>query len=177
MKKKKLKGFSILETLVTLAIFGIMTAMLSQAILININITRKASVRSRIREEMSQISSLIERDVRNAQLVGTCGLVPPNENKCTITSVSSFTWTDNCPSLGGGIKSICRKDLAGNILYQSSKVLSITTLKFQVITPAGITDPTKSTILVTIIGAAVNPNLNINNQVRQLAVSTRNFTI
>ncbi len=176
MKKKKLKGFSLLETLVTLAIFGIMTAMLSQAILINITITRKASVRSRIREEMSEISSLVERDIRNAQLIGTCG-VAGTENKCTVTSVASFTWTDNCPSLGVGIKSICRKDLTGNILYQSSKILSISTLKFQVITPAGITDPTKSTILVTIVGAAVNPNLKINNQVRQLAVSTRNFTI
>jgi len=163
--------------LVTLAIFGIMMALLSQSLILNININRKAFYRSRIREELSDVVGQIERDIRNSSIISTCGVDgQTNENKCQITHVSTLTWTDNCPSLGTGIKSICKKDVNGKVQFQSSEIINIESVTFDILQSSG-TDASKATVYVTIIASAVNPSLTITNQIRQVAISTRNFTI
>lgn len=189
MKKlnTKLKAFSILETIVTLAIFGILMAMLSQVILINISVSRKTFARARIREELAEVVSLIQRDVRNATLVTKCEKLSSGVSQCIMSHKELLVWTDSCPVPTGGdpnIKRVCRKTgvvdpnnpSSGTVTYTTSDILNIKTLAFDINLQVG-TDGTKSTILITLLADATNENFEVKNQVRQSAISTRNYTL
>ncbi|MBW7953189.1 MAG: type II secretion system protein [Candidatus Dojkabacteria bacterium] len=178
--RKTIKAFSLVEMLITIAIFGILIAMISQVILINIQVSRKTFIRSQIREELAEIGTLIQRDVRNARLIGECGetsLENRTINRCLMSHIEEFVWTDDCPGSSEGIKKICKKSVPDEqLLFESSDLITFERLNFEVNLSSG-TDGTRSTILVTLYSSASNPNFDVNNQVRQIAVSTRNFTL
>lgn len=177
---KTIKAFSLVEMLITIAIFGILIAMISQVILINIQVSRKTFIRSQIREELAEIATLIQRDVRNARLIGECGANTQENrtiNRCLMSHIEEFVWTDDCPGSSEEIKKICKKSVPGEqLLFESSDLITFERLNFEVNLSSG-TDGTRSTILVTLYSSASNPNFDVNNQVRQIAVSTRNFTL
>lgn len=65
-KGKNFKALSIVEMLVTMAIFAILSVMLLQSLFLNIRLSTQINIRARIRSEMDQLQTLIERDIRNA---------------------------------------------------------------------------------------------------------------
>ncbi|MFQ5492622.1 MAG: PilW family protein [Candidatus Dojkabacteria bacterium] len=186
IQSKLMKGFSLVETLITLAIFGILMAMLSQILIINISISRKTFARSRIRDEMSELVTLIQRDIRNAKIIGECGEKTEGSEtftECQIYHAEEFVWTDNCPD-EGEVQRLCKLTVVDpaipgdvpDVLFQTSDLINVDDFGLEVGLSQG-DDGTKSTILVTVLASSANENFEVNNQVRQIAVSTRNFTL
>lgn len=64
------------EMLVTMAIFAILSVMLLNSLLLNVRLSTKINVRARVRSDLNEIVTQIERDIRNAQEITECG--PPN---------------------------------------------------------------------------------------------------
>lgn len=79
---KKIKGFSLLELVVSLAIFGILLAILSNLIIINMRVVLRNRARTRVREETGIALKLLKKDIRNAESLdpGTC-----TSSNCTLT--------------------------------------------------------------------------------------------
>lgn len=177
--QKKHKAFSLLETLITLAIFGILMAMLTQVILINLQVSRKTFARSRVREEISELITLIQRDVRNADLIKDCGQSTVSGivvNSCAISHVEEFVWTDKCPNETSTLNRVCKLDLSGNPIFITSDFLNFSKFSFETGTSSTKTGA-QQIILVTLVANTVNPSFEVNNQVRQVAVSSRNYTL
>ena len=190
--KTKRKAFSLIETLVTLAVFGILLAMLFQILMLNIKISRKISARTRVREEISELVSLMQRDLRNADYIFECSNGVKDfdedgdkENGCRIQSQGeNIVWVDSSHDRCNGNK-ICRLDYSTNpneVMYESSGILTLepydstnpnSGVSFQSnIDPV---DNAKAEILITFNASATNDNWDVNTQVRQIAVSTRNY--
>lgn len=184
----KKKAFSLVETVVTLAVFGILLAMLSQVLLLNIRVSRKISERSRIREELAEFVGLLQRDLRNASFVevdvnpddSKCGenvdldgFGGENDNGCQMSHVQTFYWVDGSSTHCDSGR-VCKVDAnTGDLLFQTSDVLNIEEIDFDYAIFEG--DDAKATIIVTLIANASNPTWDITDQVRQISVSTRNF--
>lgn len=185
MKKKKLKAFSLVETLVTLVVFGILLAMLSQVLLLNLQVSRKIQARTRVREELAELVGLLQRDVRNADIIyigaGECDdtndfdMNSQNDRGCRMFVTDDILWVDgghgSCPA-----NHLCKLQWSNqnNVLYQSSDILSVDSVSFQAQEFLSV-ENTSATLIVTLNVAASNPNWEVNNQVRQITVSTRNF--
>lgn len=183
--RKKIKAFSLVETMVTLAIFGILMAMLSQVLLLNLEVSRKISARTRIREELSALVGLLQRDMRNAGhiVLEECGdnLKIDNwsgVNGCKMSHVESFVWVNNehdlCKKANTAVQSLCRI-VDGEITFRTSDVLNIDSISFQSSQIEDEKGTKKATIIVTIIASAANPSWDVTDQVRQIVVTTRNF--
>ncbi len=182
MHKRKLAGVSLLETVITIGIFGLLMAMLMQTLLLNIQISRRITERSRVREELTALTGFIQRDMRNASVIDAnqCGLVeldnsPTHDDPefgCVMSHVSTVMWVyghDSCPT-----DSICKIDIAtGDILYNSADILKIDQANFELQTFE--VDGSKGVLMVTLYASPANPNWDVSQQVRQISVATRNF--
>ncbi|HLD03593.1 MAG TPA: prepilin-type N-terminal cleavage/methylation domain-containing protein [Candidatus Dojkabacteria bacterium] len=188
---KKIKGYSLVEVLVTLTIFAILTVMLMNTIFLNIRISRTISNRTRMRSDLNELTSLIERDIRNASNIEECqsdylvNLIPVPYCKMSIPNSalgnSIFDWSYNCFGTNqGGSEyfdhSVCKRDATGKTVYFSSKILQIDSVSFEKIVD-NLVETNKVTIIVTIVASARNTSWNINNQVRQIIISTRNYRV
>jgi len=71
MKKifKNKKGFSLLELLITLAIFAILMVTTTALLVINLKAARKIKARSYAREETAFMFNVLKKDIRNANSV------------------------------------------------------------------------------------------------------------
>src|SRR5690606_13353587 len=72
-KNKRKKAYSLVEILVSLGIMSIVITMLFNVLIVGLQSTVKVIARSSIREEMSNISGQITRDIRNSDKVTACG--------------------------------------------------------------------------------------------------------
>lgn len=75
MNKKNLKAYSLLELLVTIAIFAILVAMITQVLVLSVNTGRKIAIHSKVKGDLSEIAVMIRRDFRNVGKI--------NESKCS----------------------------------------------------------------------------------------------
>jgi len=66
---RSMRGFSLLELLITLAILGILMVTVTNLILINLKVARIVQGRSYAREETSFMLNLLKKDIRNAENV------------------------------------------------------------------------------------------------------------
>lgn len=181
----RLKAYSILEVLITLALFGVLIAMLSNILLLNFKTSRQVAYRSKIREELSELVSLIQRDMRNADYVvlAECGNGQLINNQatvdgCKMSHVEEFVWVNQTyqacrDSSIVDINRICKIDSSGNVIYKTSDEIQIDQINFDILTEG--LDGKQATIIITLIASAANPNWEVDNQVRQITVSTRNF--
>jgi len=164
-----------LEILVTMTIFGVIIVLLTQILILNVELSQKTFMRARIREEISEVLTLIQRDIRNAYYIDECGLdTDTGENRCQIGHVKEFTWTDACPN--ESVDKICKINSANQLQYETSDEVKIESLNFEIGLSSG-EDGTKSTIVVTILASSSNEAFDVKNQVRQLVVSTRNYSL
>lgn len=173
-KQKKLKkAYSLAEVIISLAIIGVILTILFNALIIAIQVTNKSLSRSVVREEISEATTLISRDIRNADIILNCGDTVASQSCDMVLNGVRVSW-----SVCG--VSVCRNEMGANgsstLTYQSSEILSISTFNFE----RGIstlTDPRKGNILFTIVGSHSNERLNITNIVRQVTISTRNYSL
>ena len=184
----KLAGYSLVEVLVTLTIFAILTVMLMNTIFLNIRISRTISNRTRMRSDLNELTSLIERDIRNASSIIEC-LSDYGVNSvpyCKISIPNSalgnsiYDWVYNCFGANNPLgeyypESVCKRDVTGATVYFSSKILKINSISFDKIVDN--VDHNKVTIIVTINASARDTSWNINTQIRQVIVSTRNYRV
>lgn len=66
-KVKNCKGFSLLELLITLAIFAILLVTTTTILFVNMTVARRVKARSYAREESAFMLNLLKKDVRNAE--------------------------------------------------------------------------------------------------------------
>lgn len=62
-------GFSLVELLVTLAIFGILMATVTSIIVVNLRVARRIKARTYVREETAFMLNVLKKDLRNADNV------------------------------------------------------------------------------------------------------------
>ncbi|MEP7103471.1 MAG: prepilin-type N-terminal cleavage/methylation domain-containing protein [Candidatus Dojkabacteria bacterium] len=170
--KKKLKAYSLVEIVVSLGIMGVVMTMLFSVLILSLQITFKILARSVVREEVSNVSSLISRDIRNSDTITNCG-GPSSTVVCElILDGEKYQWT-KCGDR------MCKDHVlsTGNVnVYMSSASIKFTTVSFDM----GFSDPTnksRQNILITLVGAHTNLNFNVNNVLKQTSVSTRNYEL
>ncbi len=198
-QKEKLAGYSLIELLVTIAIFGVLSAMLGQSLLTNLTLSARVSARSQMRSGIDQTMSLIERDFRNADYLSSVASSIPNASPVPMCGVSYFGNTgffsatfSNCSSLCSmeiNSKTVtwCFNDFAVKgklvryedelITYESAQILDITRLDFNVNNSQSnqFKNLTYANILVTL--QAQNAGMKIYDQVKQISITTKNYPI
>jgi len=147
--------------------------MLFSVLILSLQITFKILARSVVREEIANVSSLISRDIRNADNLTNCGIGSTSSTTCEIVlNGDKFQW-----SLCGD--RICKDQVlaSGNInVFTSSPTVKFSTVGFDI----GFSDSTntaRQNILITLVGSHTNTNFNVNNVLRQTSVSTRNYEL
>ncbi|MCA9386654.1 hypothetical protein KC669_01325 [Candidatus Dojkabacteria bacterium] len=163
----KKEAFSLVEMVISIGIVSIIIVIFFNSLLISLSVTVKNTARSNMREEITSIASLIQRDVRQADLVDISNC---SGDSCEIiVDQERVTWY-----LCG--TSICKEDGSSTIIFQSESDIEFTTFTFE---PGFVQDPTqaKNNILITLVADHTNNALEINNIIRQVSVSTRNYEL
>ncbi len=181
--KKFKKGYSLIEIIISLAIMGFAITVMFSFLILSLQVSILSLSRSLVREEISNISSLISRDIRNADYVINCGDQAHPESCELVQNGVNFIW-QKCDENGivnanGALNNRgCKfRILTGNqkeIMFISSEILQIQNFEFSL----GYTDSSsdaKTNIVFLINASHSNSNYNIKNVIRQISVSTRNF--
>ena len=169
---KKKKGFSLLEIIVSITIISFAIVVMMRFLVFSIQITKASVSRSLVRDDISNISNLIARDIRNANNLGAC-----SASSCTIYNDKGDKIVWNL------VKSKVNETITSAVTglnldaYDSSSNVIINSLDFS----PGYINNTKSNmiqnIIVTINASHSNANLNIKNIINQISVSTRNLNV
>lgn len=183
-KLKLKKGYSLLEIIISLAIMAVVITIMFSTLILGLQISVVSLARSVIREELSNISSLISRDIRNSDFVLECGSLSGSSASCKVVQKGETYLWSKCNSLGistGNAStdlSICKfkvlSDGSLSNIISTSKVLVVNDFDFSY----GFSlenSIIKSNIVVTIVAAHKTESFGINNVIKQIAVSTRNF--
>lgn len=195
MIKKKYKAFSILEMLVTMAIFAILIVMLLNSLLLNIKLSTKINIRSTVRSNIDELVTQIERDIRNADSIDpkTC-----RGNSCIINIEGvNYVWEkiDGDSYITRKIKNAPFQ----NEVFNSSPNIYIKKISFNVLSSDQDIEGGYRfvNVIVTLeaesnaaqLGCEKDQNNNgcsnadvgdtqwVENQVRHFSVSTRNYLI
>ncbi|MEO6728542.1 MAG: type II secretion system protein [Candidatus Dojkabacteria bacterium] len=170
---KNLRAYSLVEIIVSLGIMGVVMTMLFSVLILSLQITFKILARSVVREEISNVSSQISRDIRNADNLTNCGVGGSSTSTCEfILNGDKFQWT-KCGDR------MCKDQIlsSGNLnIYTSTSNIKFTTVSFDF----GFSDSTnkaRQNILLTLVGSHTNANFNVNNVIKQTSVSTRNYEL
>jgi prepilin-type N-terminal cleavage/methylation domain-containing protein len=166
---KTQKAYSLVEVMVSLAVIAVIISILFNTLLVTLRVSYKNFARSLVREELSQISAFIARDIRNADKINVCSLTD-----CEIVRDGILVkW-----SLCSGEK-VCRQESFDGInytnVYETPNIVKVTFLNFE----SGFGENenlAQKNIIFTIVADHVNNNLSISNVTRQQSVSTRNYT-
>lgn len=185
-RNKHKTGFSLLELLVTIVIFGILVVMLVQVLILNLRVSRMISLRSRIRSELSETSLLIRRDFRNSSRIvsdrcgSTVGEFGDQPGCVYVIANKTFAWVlgseaNDCPT-----NKLCRFEEIAGVLepnYISSDLYDIDPDKttFEIQEYSDINETVNAILLVTLHIDILEEELDIAPQVRQITVSTRNL--
>ncbi len=164
-----------LEVLVTLVIVSVVLVMLTNVLFLALTIARKSFARSHIREEQNNIISKIEKDIRNAHFVESC-MGEDLSASCSVALDTKYLWT-TC-TREDNTWYVCKKENPGTpnekILAGMADDIVLKKFTFE----EGYSDSEgRKTILVTMVVAHKDESLKLNNQVRQISISTRNFGV
>ena len=146
--------------------------MLSNILVVTVEISRKSFARSVVREEQNNILSKMEKDIRNARFIGTCQ-GSDERAECQVSLDKTYYWTA-CQREDSSLY-ICKKNAAKDeILEGMSENIIVNTFSFQ----EGLSDSDgRKSILVTLIVSHKDPDVEVENQVRQILISTRNYAV
>lgn len=168
-KKRIRGGYSLVEVVVSLGIMGVVMTMLFSVLILSLQITFKILARSVVREEISNISALVARDIRNADIITNCGAGVVCE---VVLNGDKFQWT-KCGDR------ICKNQITAsgqNTVYRSTENIRFSLVNFD-IGFADATNKARQNILITLVGSHTNASFNVNNVIKQLSVSTRNYEL
>lgn len=179
--KNKKDGYSLMELLVSMAIFGMLFLALNQVMFSSLRISQENYKRALYRESVTEIFDFIKRDIRNANVILNC-----ENSACEIEHEDQIRWT-----ICG--ESICREkfnEATSNyeVIKKSTDFVYIRNVRFEKLSvdasqnDSGYTD---NTIIVTIEAVPVSNQGEIEEardgdlqiDVQQIIVSTRNLKI
>ncbi len=179
-KNKKLKAFSLLEVIVSLSIMGISTVLMMNFLVISLRVSSISIARSFVREELSNLNTLISKDMRASELPPLCDFEVENECILTIDS-KKIKW------------SLCDDDNNRVCKYELNTVTSAYVNKFKTSDSilinyfrfdrgfSELNSPTSGQIsnnsIVLTISAGFNSNIGVDNVIRQSSFSLRNYTV
>lgn len=167
---KRKKAYSLVEIIISMAVIAVVLTILFNTILITLRISYRNFSRSLIREEISEIASSINRDVRNADELLFCG-----GNQCQLLIDGTIIDWNLCSQ---DTSKICREESADGTsftnTYESPSFVLVSQFEFAS-GFVGSSNEAQNNILFTIVAAHENESLNISNVVRQQSVSTRNY--
>ncbi len=167
------KAYSILEIIVSLSIVGFAMVVMINFLILGLQISIFSLARSFIREEMSNISTLISRDLRGADIIVACGDVVPT-NMCEfVINGERFRW-----ELCDNNTRVCKNQIIGTqvtTVFTSSQAMKANSLEFIYGAIYDTSNQSAFNVIVTLSASHATENYNINNIVKQTSVSTRNF--
>lgn len=184
--KRKLKAYSIIELIISMAIIAIATGVLLSSLIYGFRLNVNAIARTFVREEISNVVSLIGRELRNADRIILCAGDYRKEANQDISNAGLcmyakegiiYQWS--ICEIEPGIISICQYRVDAtlatlSLAYQISSNVNIDRLIFE----SDVNNNSKDgNILITIIGSHSNSNLSITNVFSQISATTRNFEI
>jgi prepilin-type N-terminal cleavage/methylation domain-containing protein len=166
-------GFSLVELLITLGIFGILMALVTNIIVINLKAARRIKARSYAREESSFMLNVLKKDVRNAEEVTDLG---GNEILIKIVDDVGGVPTTNCYRWFQSGNIIEREKIDGctgssSTSYRTPSDVTFQNLTFQVFSSID-NWVVKMSVQSWTTGMPDSPRQWITKEV---AVSTRNF--
>lgn len=179
-QSKTKKAYSLLEVIVSLAIVSVAIVTLINFLVISLRLNVISLARSVIREELNSISTLVSRDIRNADLVLNCG----NTSELAVSSECSFVSRGNIFRWQMCVESdlvdrICKYQLNADLEPISTEFASISNAKINDFSFSrgftGIENNSSINIILLISADHINDTLNINNLFRETSVSTRNY--
>ncbi|MDQ6985161.1 MAG: prepilin-type N-terminal cleavage/methylation domain-containing protein [Candidatus Dojkabacteria bacterium] len=175
--KKNKKGFSLIEVIVSLTVIALVLTLFFNIFILSSNITFKTLARSKVRESLSDLTSLISRDIRNSEYIVECGL-------------NSIEGSESCEFVVGGTQylwhrceeySYCKEekdDATGNYntIFETDGDIVIDKVKFEKgFSSENGTTSSQNNVLFTVIGSHFNTNLEVTNLIQQISISTRNY--
>ena len=83
-RRKNLKAYSLIEIIASLGVMGVVMTMLFSVLILSLQITFKILARSFVREELSNITAQISRDIRNADDLPSCGFNGSSASECEL---------------------------------------------------------------------------------------------
>jgi len=172
-RSKQKAGYSLFEVLITLTIVTIIMIMLTNTLLLSLEISRKSLVRSSLREEQNDILNKISKDIRNARFIENCGNASGGTT-CEVLLDRKYTWTI-CDDTGQ--QYICKKvgnETEEQIIERTSDQLIV---KEFTIDEGIVESDGKKSIVITLVVNQNSEGIDIEDQIRQVLVSTRNYTI
>ena len=196
INKKNVKGYTLLEMLVTLVVFAILMTMIVQVLLISIESGRKISGRSKVRGDLSEVAVMMRRDFRNAGKIDStkCGDAIYHFDTSGIPVFSGlpacfFSLSGSNYAWVYGDDSVCPKDKICKLkqstssgeyelYYQSSDILQFdrTKTSFEVNITQENESISQGIVLVSLtVNALESMKLDVATQYRQVTVFTRNF--
>lgn len=166
---KKLKGFSLIEIIVSLAIVSIILILFFNIITGILNTAIKTNARAAAREEMSLLSNLVRQDIRNANVISDC-----NESSCElVTNEGQIEW-NRCDDNENLVCRYTNNNGVRELTYKMPEFLEAETFSFDVGFSED-TDTTKQNIIFNLAANHTNEELEIENIVVNTSTSTRNY--
>ncbi len=170
---KTKKAFTLIEILVSLGITSIVMVIFFNILILTFKLTFISVGRSFVRENISNLSSLISTDVRNADAIISC-----REKICEIVIRNqSVTWK-MCDGSGQSNR-VCRttKSAQGveTTTYKSPSEINIGTFVFEETAVSSEVTSKQGNVTITIVGSHNDPKVNVKNIINQVSVSTRNY--
>lgn len=163
------KGYSLVELLVSLGIISIIITIFFNSLIISLEASVQTVARSNLREEIANLTNIIIRDIRNSDVLISC----ENSNECRYINDGDFYSWSFCVD---NPTQICKiNEASGDILFRTSDDLAVSNFNFETGFGDLSLDRTRNNIVLTIFAAHSNENLEINNLVRQVTISTRNY--
>jgi prepilin-type N-terminal cleavage/methylation domain-containing protein len=190
--KIKIKAYSIVEMLVTMAIFSVIITMILQSLFLNVKLTSQINLRSKFNSDLDQLVSLIERDIRNVDYYYPVDL-PGFIKGCDATTLQSdctfsanginIKWYLDTQSPIHSVRRAKQENLNPQVIdYNSTNILDVEEFEFTINSTENLDSQARlANILVTIKVKPAIPEwtsvYGIDSQVRQISVSTRNYEV
>jgi type II secretory pathway pseudopilin PulG len=171
-KNQRKKAYSLLEVTVSLGVVAVATVIMINFLVLSLRISLITLGRSFVREEISNISLVISRDIRNASSIIDCGTM--SSNTCTFEQTSGVYRWYLCDTTR-----VCKDKVVGGVgqnIYKSSSSISINYFNF-VTGYAQNNNNERITIIMTISASHTNESLDVDNVIRQTTISTRNYEV
>lgn len=122
-----------------------------------------------MREEQNDILNKLQKDIRNSRFVQNCV-----DSTCEVALDKVYTWT-TCQNEES--YSVCKKYLDGEneiIIEQTDPRLNVVSFSIE---PFFFEAEGQQTLIVTLVADFESGDLEIEPQIRQIVISTRNYTL